>query len=167
MNQNNKITAAFDNLYEFLNAVKYLKSQNKKFIIYTPIPSHEIEELLTLKKSKVAWFTLIGAILGLITGFGLAIYTSAQWNLILGGKPPISLIPFVVIGFEFTILFGAISTLIGLIYFGKFPKYKKFDGYKSDFTVDKFGVFIEGSENEINNLKDKLISFGAKEFFYD
>ncbi|RCK77413.1 MAG: Alternative complex III, subunit ActDE [Ignavibacteriae bacterium] len=167
MNSNIFLTASFSDVNKLINAIKYLNSEHIKFSLYSPVPNHEIEKALNLKSSKVGWFTLTGAIIGLVTGFGLAIYTSAQWNLTLGGKPPVTLIPFLVIGFEFTILFGALATLLGLIIKGKFPSYKKFPGYKPDFTIDKFGISIEIKENEVNSLKEKLSSLGAKDIYYE
>ena len=86
--------------------------------VHCPIPSHKIMDALNLKKSKVGWFTLTGGILGLISGFALAVYCSIEWKLIVSGKPIISLIPFFIVGFEFTILFAVFGNVIGLLTHG-------------------------------------------------
>ena len=82
---------------------------------HSPIPSHRILEALKLKKGRVGWFTLAGGILGFFSGFALAIFTSTRWDLIVSGKPIISLIPFFIVGFEFTILFSVFGNVIGLL----------------------------------------------------
>ena len=69
---------------------------------HSPVPSHKILEALKLKKGRVGWFTLAGGIVGFFAGFALAIFTSTRWDLIVSGKPIISLIPFFIVGFEFT-----------------------------------------------------------------
>jgi hypothetical protein len=62
--------------------------------VHSPIPSQRIFEALKLKRSRVGWFTLAGGIIGFVTGFALAIFTAVQWNLIVSGKPIVSLILF-------------------------------------------------------------------------
>lgn len=82
-----------------------------------PCPRHEIEEMVYEgRPSPVRWWTLIGAIVGLVTGFLLTSLTHAQWPMINpGGKPTVAIVPFAVIMFECTILFGSLSTFLGLV----------------------------------------------------
>ncbi len=83
--------------------------------VHSPVPSHKLSDALNLKKSKVGYFTLVGGIIGFFLGFALAMFTAAKWNLIVGGKPVIALVPFVIVGFEFTILFAVLGNVIGLL----------------------------------------------------
>jgi hypothetical protein len=163
MNSEKTITASFEYIEDLVRSIEHFKKDNRKFVTFSPIPNHEIEKALGQKKSRVGLFTLAGAITGLVSGFSLAVFTTAEWNLVLGGKPPVTLIPFVVIGFEFTILFGAIATLIGLIINSKLPSYKKIKGYKSEFSVGHFGIAIQADEDEIPKLTEMLKLFGSKE----
>ena len=96
---------------------------------HSPIPSHKIMDALKLKKSKV-WFTVIGGILGFISGFALAIYTTTPWNLIVSGKPIVAIIPFVVVGFEATILGSVFGNVLGLLTQTRLPwsRLPKFGG---------------------------------------
>src|SRR5204863_1952269 len=91
--------------------------------VYTPVPVHEIEDVLERDRpvSPVRLFTLIGGLTGTASGFFLTIWSAMQWGLITGGKPVASIPPFVVIAFELTILFGGISTVIGMILLGRLP----------------------------------------------
>jgi hypothetical protein len=161
------ISASFEFVEDLIRSIQHFQKEGRNFTTFSPVPNHDLESALKQKKSKVGLFTLAGAIIGLVSGFSLAIFTAADWNLILGGKPAITIFPFIVIGFEFTILFGAIATLVGLIINIKLPNYKKFNGYKNDFSVDKFGIVLEVDNEEVQNLKDKLISFGSKEVTYE
>ena len=76
-------------------------------------PVHELEDVIDKKQSKVRLFSLAGALFGFALGWILTLYTSFEWNLITGGKPIASIPSFVIIAFEFTVLFGAFFTFIG------------------------------------------------------
>jgi molybdopterin-containing oxidoreductase family membrane subunit len=117
-----------------------------------PLPSRRIAEALGLKKSKVGWFTLAGGILGFFSGFALAIFTSTRWSLIVGGKPIVSLIPFFIVGFEFTILFSVFGNVIGLLTCSKLPDYKGLELYDPRCSGEHFGVLAvcaSGREREL------------------
>ncbi len=81
---------------------------------YAPVPEHELEHAMGYGQSPVRVFALVGALTGTATGFALSIFTSMDWPMVVGGKPIVSIPAFVVIAFEMTILFGALSTVIGL-----------------------------------------------------
>jgi hypothetical protein len=167
MNRKKTVTASFEFVEDLVKSIEYFKTNNREFITFSPIPNHAVEKALGQKKSRVGLFTLAGAITGLVSGFSLAVFTAAEWNLVLGGKPAVTLIPFVVIGFEFTILFGAIGTLIGLIINSKLPSYKKIKGYKHEFSVGHFGIAIQADEDEIPKLTEMLKLFGSKEVSHE
>jgi hypothetical protein len=119
---------------------------------HSPIPSHRILEALKLKKGRVGWFTLAGGILGFFSGFALAIFTSTRWDLIVSGKPIISLIPFFIVGFEFTILFSVFGNVIGLLTCCRLPDYKGLETYDPRCSGEHFGVLAAceaGREGEL------------------
>jgi hypothetical protein len=89
--------------------------------VITPIPVHEVEHLLHVPPSRLKFFTLIGAAAGLLSGFGLTIGTSLDWPLITGGKPIVSIPPYIIIAFELTILFGGIISFIGFLFLSRMP----------------------------------------------
>lgn len=117
-----------------------------------PLPSTRITEALGLKKSRVGWFTLVGGILGFVSGFSLGIFTSTQWNLIVSGKPIISLIPFFILGFEFTILFSVLGNVLGLLVCTKLPDARALEHYDPRCSGEHFGVLAActpGREREL------------------
>jgi molybdopterin-containing oxidoreductase family membrane subunit len=91
--------------------------------VFSPIPSHRLADALKVKKSMAGWFTLAGGIIGFFAGFSLAIFTATRWGLIVGGKPVISLVPFVIVGFEFTILFAVFGNVLGFLLFADLPRF--------------------------------------------
>lgn len=108
--------------------------------VHSPIPSHTIADALALPKSKVGWFTLVGGITGFISGFSLAAFTAGRWGLIVGGKPVFAWVPFVIVGFEFTILFSVFGNVLGLISQARLPRFKTYKDYDPRFTGHKFGI---------------------------
>ena len=107
--------------------------------VHSPIPSHKIAAALTSKKSRVGWFTLAGGIIGFFTGFSLAGFTALRWGLIVGGKPIVALVPFFIVGFEFTILFAVFGNVIGLISQMGLPR-KMRRRYDPRCSGDRFGL---------------------------
>ncbi len=135
--------------------------------VHSPIPSHKIMEALELKKSKVGWFTLAGGILGLISGFALAIYCSVEWDLIVSGKPIISLIPFFIVGFEFTILFAVFGNVIGLLAQTRLPKFKEIKYYDPRCSGEQFGVLAACDPMQQDGLKDFFQQNGGEVKVFD
>jgi hypothetical protein len=123
--------------------------------VHSPFPSHRLGEALKLKKSPVGWFTLAGGILGFFTGLALAVYTAVQWNLTIWGKPVVAWIPFIIVGFEFTILFAVFGNVIGLIVLGGLPEFQTLKQYDPRCSGGHFGVLISCEEND----QDKVMAF--------
>ena len=119
------------------------------------MPLHDVEKLFPQKPSSVRWFTFIGGILGLVVGFGFPIYTVLHWPLITGGKPIVTIQTFVIIAFELLILFGAIFTLLGLLFNAKLPR-QNLSNYDTRFSGNSFGVIIKSEDSEVDDLKNML-----------
>src|SRR6266511_2647964 len=109
------VLGVFAHLDTTLAAIKRLRAAgHTDFTVYSPIPRHEIEDALGQAVSPVRMFTLIGGIAGCAIGAWITLYMSYDWPLVVGGKPIGSIPPYVVIMFEMTILFGALSTILGI-----------------------------------------------------
>lgn len=114
----------FDDKGPFLEKLTELVGQgvtSEQMELVVPYPMHEIERILKLKTSPLRFFTLIGALVGLLSGFALTMGTVADWPLVTGGKPLMSIPAFLVIAFELTILFGAISSFVGFLILARLP----------------------------------------------
>jgi len=130
--------------------------------VHSPIPSHVIEHALELPKSRVGWFTLAGGIIGFFTGFFLAAFTAARWSLIVGGKPVVALVPFFIVGFEFTILFAVLGNVLGLISLARLPRFDTQPGYDERFSGDHFGVLASCGNHEQDALTRFFEENGAE-----
>ena len=130
--------------------------------VHGPFPSHKIARALGQKKSKVGYFTLTGGILGFFTGFALAIYSSIQWNLMVSGKPVISYVPFLIVGFEFTILFAVFGNIIGMLLLSRLPNYKIPVQYDGRCSGEYFGLLATCSITELDTLTDFFRSKGGE-----
>jgi molybdopterin-containing oxidoreductase family membrane subunit len=149
------IMGLFKDEDQVVSTLAALKETAYKFQrVHSPIPSHKIMDALNLKKSKVGWFTLTGGILGLISGFALAVYCSLEWKLIVSGKPIISLIPFFIVGFELTILFAVFGNVIGLLTQARLPSLKRMDYYDPRCSGEHFGVLAACEPMQQDGLKD-------------
>jgi len=135
--------------------------------VHSPIPSHVIADALDLPKSKVGWFTLAGGIIGFFTGFALAAFTAARWSMIVGGKPVVALIPFFIVGFEFTILFAVFGNVLGLISQARLPRFRLHNRYDPRFTGHKFGVLVSCEAAKKNDLYRLFEAKGAEINVYD
>ncbi|MBI3895740.1 MAG: DUF3341 domain-containing protein [Acidobacteria bacterium] len=154
---------------EFLiRALEQLQRQGyRNMTTFSPIPSERLSEWPDSRKSPIRAYTLVGGILGLISGLSLTILTSLQWPLLTGGKPIVSIPPFLIIAFELTILFGGLSTLLGLGIHARLfragletiPE----PGYDVRFAVDRFGIFVPCEGGQIEEVKRLLLGAGVEE----
>ncbi len=134
--------------------------------IYAPGAFPELDDALDEKPSRVRIYTLIGGLLGVTTGYSLAIWMSLDWPIVVGGKPFASVAPYTVIGFELTILFGALATLLGLLVVGKLPygSFGKSDkGYSARFSAEEFGLVVDCPERDVAEVDALLRAHHARE----
>lgn len=163
-----RVKGTYAHLDTLLTGIDRLKAAGiGGYDVVAPLPRHEIEEILYEgRPSPVRWWTLAGAITGLCVGFLLPALTHAQWPMINpGGKPVVSLPPFIIIMFECTILLGGLATLLGLIVHAGLPAFG-LDRSLQDprYTDDKFGiVFTDAEPAQVEAIMDLLRNTGAIE----
>ncbi len=161
------VLGVFAHVDTTVRAIEELRARGFRSIAtYSPVPLPELEEALTghgLPRSPVRLFTLVGALTGTVSGFALTIWSSLKWNLITGGKPVVSIPPFVVIAFELTILLGGLCTLLGLLVTGRLPRLRGSPRYDPRFTADRFGVEVACAPGETGTVQEILRRAGAEE----
>jgi hypothetical protein len=109
--------------------------------VIVPFPVPEAEEILPRRLSGIRFFALIGAAVGTVTGFVFTILTTLSWPLIVGGKPIISIPPFIIIAFALTILFGSLSTFAGFLLLSRLPS---LSGIRTEETPgNTFVILVE------------------------
>jgi hypothetical protein len=157
------VVGVFSFMDDLIHAIEEVKKQNLDYRVYAPTPRHEIEQVTSNSRSSIRIFTTIGAVSGLIFGFWLPIWCSMDYPLRVSAKDIISIPGFVVIGYECTILFGAIATLIGLLHYCRIPDILRKVGYDPRFSDDKFGLVVGCEKGKIDDVRAVLQARGAEE----
>jgi hypothetical protein len=160
------VLGIFEDREDLVRALKEAPGQGwTQLEAFSPYPDQELYELVEPGKSPVRWMTLLGGLTGGICGLALTIWTTLQWPLLItGGKPLISLPPFLVIVFELTILFGALATVTGFLYWGILRRLFRSLPYDSRFSQGHFGLWIECSEGETQQVIEWIKKTGATEW---
>ncbi len=160
MNAKPGILASYDYLDSAVEAIEGLRAAGFKrhsIRAYAPVPEHDLEHAMGYHQSPVRVFALVGALTGTATGFALAIFASMDWPLVTGGKPIVSIPAFVVIAFELTILFGALSTVIGLFINTRLPRLKPLVVYDPEFSAGRFGVYVSAPPERLEVARTILV----------
>jgi hypothetical protein len=148
-----------------LGAVKALRGAHEIRTI-SPVPLHQVDELLETRPSPVRRFTLAGGLIGFVAGWALTIGSAEHYPLIVGGKPLVSLTPFAVIAYICTILFGALFTVLGMLLNARLPRIRVGRGYDPRLTGNRFGLQVICGQDEIEDVKSRLLALGAEEVKY-
>ena len=160
------VVGVFAHVDTTVRAIRELRAQGfRDFTVYSPVPVVEVQDEVERPKplSRVRLFTLIGGLAGTSSGFALTIWSALQWNLVTGGKPIVSIPPFIIIAFELTILFGGLATLVALLVLGRLPRYRPSPTYDPRFTLDRFGIAVACPPARAAALAQLLRGAGAEE----
>jgi Protein of unknown function (DUF3341) len=160
------VLGVFAHVDTTLQAIRDLRAQGySDLTVYTPVPveeiEHEVEKVRPL--SAVRLFTLCGALTGTATGFFLTIWSSLKWELVTGGKAPVSIPPFIIIAFELTILLGGLASALAIMVLGQLPRLKPSPTYDPRFTLDRFGVAVACAPERVDSVQSLLSAAGAEE----
>ena len=151
------LLASFDYVDSAVNAIGELRSAGlKKITAYMPYPEAQIEEALGYDQSPVRVWALAGGLLGAAGGLALTSFTSMDWPLVTGGKPILSIPAYVIITFEMMVLFGALSTVIGLFINSRLPYVKPMVVYDPEFSAGKFGVYVTVAADRLDRARGIL-----------
>jgi hypothetical protein len=136
------LMAEFDSAQELLDAAQRTHQAGyKKMDAYSPFPVEGLAEAIGFEKNSVALVVLVCAIIG-----GLSAYALQYWVAVItyptniGGRPYHSWPSFIIVTFELTILFGGLSSAIGMIALNGLPM-----PYHPVFNVAEFA---KASENK-------------------
>lgn len=157
------VFAYLDRCTAAIHALKEVGKDAGSLDVYSPFPSHEIQDALEIKTSQLGWATLAGAVFGLTGGVALSYHTAYSYGLITQGEPLSAWLPWFVIGFEATILCGCLANLITMLILSGLPYLRKSPGYDERFSVDRFGIFVPCAGEEAERVKAILEGQGAEE----
>jgi hypothetical protein len=160
------VLGVFAHVDTTIDAIRQLRAKGfSDLTVYTPVPIEEIEEEMEKGRalSKVRLFSIAGALTGTATAFFLTIWTSLKWELVTGGKAPVSIPPFIIIAFELSILLCGLATLLSVLVLGKLPKLSPSPTYDPRFTLDRFGVAVSCPPDRADAAGSLLTAAGAEE----
>ena len=165
MARKHAVLGIFAYLDDVVSALEDLRKENVAVsAVYSPMRNEEIREALGERiLGPGRFFTLTGAILGILAGTFLAWYTEAQWRFIVGGKPPIGIIPVVIPAFEFFILIAVLFTLGGLLFMNRMPRLRLPTHYDKRFSQDRFGILVYCTDDNRERVPSILKNLGAEE----
>ncbi len=130
---------------------------------FSPVPALELDDVLDAKPSGVRLWTLIGGLVGVLTGYALTIWMSLEWEIIVGGKPFASIAPYTIIAFELTILFGGVLTVLGFLAVARLPNLRPNPHYSARFSAEDFGLIVTCKERDVSEVDALLRAHGATE----
>ncbi len=131
--------------------------------LMSPIPIEGVEEVLGENKSVIKRFTFFGAIFGGVSGFVLAAGTAVLYVHPTGGRPIITIPPFLIITYELTILCGILATVLGFFISARFPAIRE-RIYVPEAAVDKFAVTVVCDDSESFRRAEAILrGAGAEE----
>jgi hypothetical protein len=131
------LMAEFDDPNTLVAATRRAYAEGfRKMDAYSPFPIEELTEALHLHSTRVPLITLIGGIVGACAGYGLEYWVSAiAYPINVGGRPLHSWPAFIPVTFETTVLFAALSAVIGMLALNGLPH-----PYHPVFNVPRFAM---------------------------
>jgi hypothetical protein len=115
--------AEFQDGAALLDAAKSARAEGYTVMeAYTPVPMEEVAHTLGYR-TALPWIVLAGGALGACVGFGMQYWTSViDYPINIGGRPTNSWPSFIVVTFEMTILFAALSAVLGMLWLNGLPQ---------------------------------------------
>jgi hypothetical protein len=124
---------------------------------FTPVPVHGLSDALGVKKSRMAALVLCGGITGCFTGLALQFWVSSiAYPHIISGKPMFSWPSFIPVIFECTVLFSALTAVIGMLTRNRLPQpyHPMFSAANFErATTDKYFLCIESTDPKFDREK--------------
>ena len=130
--------------------------------LMSPIPLEGVQEVLGEKKSVIKRFTFFGAVIGGLSGFLLAAGTAVLYLHPTGGRPIITIPPYLIITYEMTILFGIVFTVLGFFISARLPAFRD-RVYVPETAVDKFAVSVACDNVELFKRAEAILSEAGAE----
>jgi hypothetical protein len=131
------LMAEFDSASDLVAAAERTRDAGyKKIDAYSPFPVEGLAEAIGFHHDLVPLITLIGGIVGGGSGFLMQYWmATVSYPTNIGGRPLFSWPSFIVITFEMTILFAAISAVFGMLALNGLPM-----PYHPAFNVPRFAL---------------------------
>ncbi|HZP98256.1 MAG TPA: DUF3341 domain-containing protein [Reyranella sp.] len=128
------VLAEFDRAERLLEGARRARAAGyTRLDAYSPFPIEGLAEILEFSDRRVAWFTLIGGVVGAIVGFGMQAYANLAFPLDVGNRPLVATPAFMLITFELTVLFAVLSGIGAMLALNHLPRL-----HHPLFEIDEF-----------------------------
>jgi hypothetical protein len=117
------LMAEFDSPDDLLAAAKRARAEGyRRMDAYSPFPVEGLAEAIEVRHTRLPLLVLIAGIVGALVGFASQYYvTVIDYPLNVGGRPLNSWPAYIPITFEVTILFAALTAVVGMIALNGLP----------------------------------------------
>ena len=140
----------------------------RKVDAFSPYPMEAVSQALGFHQSRLPLLVLIGGVTGFIAGYGLQYWASViEYPMNIGGRPFHSVPSFIPPAFETTILFSALTAVLGMLALNGLP-----EPYHPVFNVptfalatkDRFFLCIEATDPkfDLDQTWSFMMSLGAR-----
>ena len=118
------LVAEFDSPDAVLAAAKRAHAEGYRVMdAYTPFPVHGLSDAIGFKRTRLPLIVLIGGLTGAIGGFSMQYFANViHYPINIGGRPHNSWPAFIIPTFEMTILFSALSAVLGMLALNGLPQ---------------------------------------------
>jgi hypothetical protein len=145
------VVACFASVEDLLRAVRQLRAQGyRQLDSFTPHPVKGLEDALGWRRSRVNLLAGGAGLFGALFAFLLqALLVGYLYPLNVGGRPPVSVPPFIVITFETMVLFASVAGFLGLFWITRLPRLRHplfaVEGFERA-TFDRYWVGINAAD---------------------
>jgi hypothetical protein len=118
------LVAEFDSPEAVLEAARRAHAEGYRVMdAYTPFPVHGLSDAIGFKRTRLPLIVLLGGLTGAIGGFGMQYFANViHYPINIGGRPHNSWPAFIIPTFEMTILFSALSAVLGMLALNGLPQ---------------------------------------------
>jgi hypothetical protein len=136
------LMAEFEHPGELVAAARAARAEGyRKLDAYSPFAIEELTDALHLHKNRLPLIVLTCGVMGAIAGYALQYYiTVIDFPINIGGRPLHSWPAYIIITFETTILFAALSAVLGMMALCGLPM-----PYHPVFNVPRFATASRNS----------------------
>ncbi len=124
----------------------------------TPYPEGTFGERVAAHRLYI--FPIVGAIIGFSIALLITAGTQLSFPLITGGKPILAIPPMLIIMYEGTMLGAILSTVIGVIFESRLPRFD-LGVYDTRITEGYIGVLVACTEEQTGSAEQLLRETGA------
>jgi hypothetical protein len=149
------ILGEFETPDDLVRAVRTLRGQGYLALeTFTPFPVPAAEAALDLPRPRLPVLAFLGGALGGALGYGVQLYCNAfDYPIDVGGRPLDSVLAFVPITFEMTVLGAATVTVLGLVLGARLPRLWQpvfeAEGFERA-SIDRFFLAVDAADGRFD-----------------